>query len=265
VALPTLAERTGMEHVRDAVAAVDLPGRRVHTQDGLELAYDALVLAVGDRAVPAIRGALTYRDPRDVGRLHEALARIASNGHRPRVVFAVPPGITRSRPLYDLAVHTAARLAGHGVDAELSVVTAEARMPPDGLGDVLASAGIAVQAGLAPGIVEDGRLWTGPPGRVPADLVVALPHRAGPALPGVPADAAGFALVDADGVIEGSQDAYAIGAMATREPDPAGGGAQAAAVAHRLTGTGPATAPAGRWPRLEPYVTARGLGVAPLS
>jgi sulfide:quinone oxidoreductase len=266
VALSLLAEHTGMEHVRDAVAAVDLPAGRVHTQDGLELAYDALVLAVGARAVPAVPGALTYRDPRDVGRLNEALERIARNGHRPRVVFAVPPGVTGSRPLYELAVHTATRLSGDGVDAELSVVTPETRMPHQELGDALASARVTVQGGLVPTFVEDGRLWAGPPGGVPADLVVALPHRAGPALPGVPADAAGFALVDADGLIEGTDDAYAIGSMATREAGAraGGGAAQAAAVAQRLAGVPPVPPPTGSWPRLQPYVIAHGRDVTSL-
>src|SRR6185437_9576151 len=111
--------------------------------------------------------------------------------------------------------------------------------------------------------VEDGRLWAGPPGGLPADLVVALPHLTGPALPGLPADAAGFTLVDGHGAIGGAAGGYAMGNRATREP-PSDGGAQADAVARRITGTQPGPAVSEPWPRLGPFVRAHGQDVAPL-
>ena len=50
----------------------------VETQGGARLAYDALVLALGARPVEAVRGAITFRGPQDVGRVAELVAGCAT-------------------------------------------------------------------------------------------------------------------------------------------------------------------------------------------
>jgi NADH dehydrogenase FAD-containing subunit len=245
LALATLARVAGVTHVRDALDRVDCAAHVVHTQDGLELPYDVLVLAVGARLVGAVPGALTYRGARDLDRLHDALAALDGGG-RPQVLFAVPGGVAETRALYDLAVHTVGRIARDGARVEVAVVTPETEplwsAGPEAsaaMAEALASAGVGLHAAAVPAHVEDGHLWTHELGALPADLVVSLPLMSGPGLDGIPSDAAGFALVGDDGRVEDVQDVYAIGAMATRIPGPGGVAEQADALARLLTGSAP--------------------------
>jgi hypothetical protein len=275
LALASLAADTGLTHVRDALDRVDADGRVVHTQDGQQLPYDTVVLAVGARLIGAVPGALTYRGVRDLARLHDAIDRLP--GENPSVVFAVPGGAAITRPLWDLVLHTADRAARGGVEAGITVVTPEVE-PLRGEDPVAVEAmaadirrlGVRVHAGVLPGHHADGQLWTDDLGALPADLVIALPHISGPAVDGIPSDAAGFALVDDDGRIEDLEHAYAIGAMATRIAGPGGVAAQADALAHLLCAVrGGLDAHNGHGPeafqRLFPYVAEHGEVVPALS
>jgi sulfide:quinone oxidoreductase len=237
--LAALAQRLRLTHVRDALDRVDDAARVVHTQDGVRLPYDTAVLAVGARLIGAVPGALTYRGARDLARLHAAVDGL--EGSRSAIVFAVPGGAADTRVLWGLVLHVADRVARRRIDAELTVVTPEAE-PLRGedpaavaaLAADLQRLGIRVHAGVLPGRHADGQLFTEQLGALPADLVVALPHVSGPAIQGVPSDAAGFALVDDDGRLEGLEHAYAIGAMATRVAGPGGVAQQADALARLL-------------------------------
>ena len=110
---------------RDALARVLPDERAVDTQDGARLDYDALVLALGARPVEAVRGALTFRGPRDAGRVAEVVERLRGSAPR-RVVFVVPVGTTWALPLYVLALQTAAAVRGSAPRAEITLVTSEA-------------------------------------------------------------------------------------------------------------------------------------------
>ena len=56
---------------------------------GVDLEYDALVVACGTKAIPALDGALTFRGPSDVERIQALLAELEAGAVR-RVVFALP-------------------------------------------------------------------------------------------------------------------------------------------------------------------------------
>jgi sulfide:quinone oxidoreductase len=215
----------------------------VHTQDGRRLDYGSLVLALGARPVAAVDGALTFRGPRDVPRVSEALQRLRTL-ERPRIAFTAGTSATWTLPLYELALLTADWAAREGIDAEITVVTSEAG-PLEDFGEVasadvaalLARRGIAVRAGSVASHVSDGRLWIPMEGGIPADLVVALPALIGHAVRGLPLGRTGFVAVDEFCRARDMDDIYVIGDMASHRVKQGGLAAQqadcaAAAIAH---------------------------------
>jgi sulfide:quinone oxidoreductase len=78
----------------------------------------------------------------------------------------------------------------------------------------LADRGVRLRTGVSPHRVGDGRLWLALERSEPADLAVALPRLAGPAVDGLPCDAEGFVAVDEVGRVHLVDDVYAVGDMA---------------------------------------------------
>ena len=62
-ALEPLAEESGAEFLLRAVSAVDPEAHMLALDDGSALDYDFLVVCIGGRFVPALRGAITFPDP----------------------------------------------------------------------------------------------------------------------------------------------------------------------------------------------------------
>jgi sulfide:quinone oxidoreductase len=243
VELARIAEERGFELIRDALDRIEPDAHRVHTQDGRRLDYGSLVLALGARPVAAVDGALTFRGPRDVPRVSEALQRLRTL-ERPRIAFTAGTSATWTLPLYELALLTADWAAREGIDAEITVVTSEA-VPLEDFGEVasadvaalLARRGIAVRAGSVASHVSDGRLWIPMEGGIPADLVVALPALIGHAVRGLPLGRSGFVAVDEFCRARDLDDIYVIGDMASHRVKQGGLAAQqadcaAAAIAH---------------------------------
>ena len=231
--LSAIAADIGAGHVPDALEAVDVEARLAGTRRHGQLGYDALLLAVGARPGPTLPGALRFAGPRDVAAVRDALA---AAGERSRLIFAVAPGVGWTLPLYELALLAAERRP----DASIAVVTPEPR-PAAAFGSVaarevsrrLAAARVEVHAGVLPESVEDGALWLADGASLDAELVVALPQPAGPAIPGLPSDAHGFVPVDRYARVLGAPAVWAAG-DATHRPLKQGGlAAQQAEVAAR--------------------------------
>jgi sulfide:quinone oxidoreductase len=217
--LRTITREVGADIYGARVEAVRAAHHTALLEDGRELVYDALVLAVGARPRVAYGRALTFFGRAAHVARDRLLADIADGWTR-SVAFVVPPGLTWSAPLYELAIQTgtAVRRAGH--QAELRLITPEraplalfgARGRAVG-GVLLERAGVAFTGATAVAEQIDGRLRAGSRGTLlPDGGVVALPVLEGPALPGTPNVDGGFLPVDAHGAVRGLADVFAAGA-----------------------------------------------------
>ena len=216
--LANLAEGCGARHVRGALGAVEADAHRIRTTRGIEMGYDALLVACGAQPRQAVPGALTFRGPADVPAFRALLDELDA-GVVTSLAFAVPGGVTWSLPLYELALLTSARLARRDVGGvELTLVTPEdaplAIFGGDASDDVrslLEARDIALQTGSYADAFREGVLRLVPCATLEVDRVVALPRLVGPRLSGIPQDADGFVHVDPHGRVEGLSDVYAAG------------------------------------------------------
>ena len=121
-------------------------------------------------------------------------------GYTKRIAFVVPPGVTWSLPLYELALMTAERAYSLNLELQLTIVTPEdeplaifGREASESVDRVLADAGITVVPNAHVREIIGGEVIAAPGDVVVrADRVVALPRLEGPAVPGLEADAHGF-------------------------------------------------------------------------
>jgi len=202
----------------DSLARVDAEDRRIELASGRTLPYDALVVAVGARRQDWLEGALHFGGAADVAAFRALLERLESGADQ-RLCFVNPAGIGWTLPLYELALLTASHLADRGViGVELTVVTPE----PDPLAvfgpaagrvlrNLLAARGIALRAGAYVEKIQGGKLHLHPSATLGVDQVVTLAQLKGPAVSGLPCDAAGFIAVDEHSRVAGLEDVYAAG------------------------------------------------------
>jgi sulfide:quinone oxidoreductase len=220
--LRAIAEDLGVAYHQARLKSVGSRMRYVRTGVGARLEYDALILALGARAVAGVPGAMTFRDQRDV-RLVTRLLREVGAGAVRRVAFALPPGCSRPLPLYELAFLLAKHAQEHRLQIDVSIVSPEpeplALFGPKAarlVADMLATRGVRfVGDTAATEVRRDGTLALASGARIPIDRVVAVPELRGRQVTGVPADPRGFVPTDASGRVAGVPDIYAAGDMTT--------------------------------------------------
>jgi sulfide:quinone oxidoreductase len=216
--LRQLVEAAGATLTQAALREVDPERKIVSTDDGQELPYDALLLALGARPAEAIEGALTFRGPQDNAEFERLLEQARSGGAR-RLVFALPEEASWPMPLYELAMLTSVHLADRGVEGvAVEIVTPEAAplelfgvAASDAIRELLEIRGIKLTLEAVPTAVEDGWLQVSSGEPIRADRVVALPRLEGPRVAGVPHDEDGFVEVDDHGAVWGLKDVWAAG------------------------------------------------------
>lgn len=239
--LDDLARAAGAAFAPGRVAEVDAVAHVARLASGVEIPYDALVLATGAAPRSAVPGALTFRGPADVEAMERLLGEIV-RGEAKRIVFAIPTGIVWPLPLYELALLTATELEARGVSASLTIATSE----PSPLALFGATASRAVETALSergidvltttyPVEVVDRHLACVRAEPLEADRVVALPRLYGPDIGGIPQDTNGFVATDEHGRVHDLADVYAAGDV-TSFPIKQGGLAaqQADAVAETI-------------------------------
>jgi sulfide:quinone oxidoreductase len=216
--LTALAAEAGAQFTPGELERVDTGRKVVVTTHGVELEYDALVIAAGARPEPALRGALTFRGPADSD-AYRALLRAAESGLVERIAFALPAGNVWPLPLYELALMTARRLRDvPHTDTSLAFVTHEqsplALFGPAAsraVEELLEQSGVYVFTSRYPVAVTPDGLTVVPGETIAADRVVSLPRLVGPAIAGVPSDSTGFVPADEHGRVAGLEDVYVCG------------------------------------------------------
>jgi sulfide:quinone oxidoreductase len=215
--LQPLAAEHGAVFRLSAVSAVRPGEHMVELDDGSTLEYDYLVVCVGGRFEPAVEGAVTFPAGEESFSPDRLLDRAEAKDHR--MAFIVPPGVTWTLPLYELALMTQRRAVERGVDVMIAVITPES-VPLAVFGPVASAAvaelldarGIEVLAGSTVRELGEGGITLGPGDRKlgPAEAV-ALPVMEGPRIDGLPSDQNGFIPVDDHGLVKGVEDVYAAG------------------------------------------------------
>jgi sulfide:quinone oxidoreductase len=226
VPLADIAREQGARYVRDRVGAVRPGDRTVCLERGGEEPYDALVLAVGARALDAHPAVLTFHGPGSVPAVQRIIGDLTH--HRAQTVaFVVPRATTWPLPMYELALMT----RGRAQRRDILLVTSETEplsiFGPEAsrsIADMLDRAGVRLLAGADAQIADDGRSVglseTGP--WLPVDRIVMPPRLEGPRLAGVPHDADGFIPADEHGRVPGLERVYAAG-DGTDQPVKQGG------------------------------------------
>jgi sulfide:quinone oxidoreductase len=232
-----IARDRGVRWIPDVVQGVRPDDRELDTRDGPPVGYDALLLALGARPEPALRGAMTFAGPPDVLAIREAIEALRP-GRRHAIAFVATAGVAWTLPLYELALMTAEHGRRCGLELHLEVVTRES----DPLGifgaaasaavaERLAAAGVHVRTASFAEEYADGKLYLELEGPLEADLVIALPRLHGPRVPGLPADSDGFVRVDPYARVRGIDRVWAVGDMTTWQIKQGGLAAQQADVA----------------------------------
>jgi sulfide:quinone oxidoreductase len=220
VPLTRAAGQAGADFVAGTVDTVDPENKILKTSEGTELEYDALLLAVGATAVPAVPHAMTWDDRADSETLG-GLIRDIDQGYSHSLAVVIPPGPAWPLRGYELALIIALEAYSMSADHRTTLVTPEAT-PLELLGpgaveavsNELEKAGVAVVS-AARVEVEHGHTTTvvlHPSGqRVEAGRILALPVLRGRAISGIPTDENGFIEVDEHCRVRGLDGVWAAG------------------------------------------------------
>ena len=213
VALSTFAADQDVTVVNDALTAIAPHARVAVTGAGDEIPYDAVLVATGGHAADAVHGALTFRGAGDGQAIRELLA-----AQPRRIAFAAPAGSSWPRPLYELALLSAAELRDRGAATEVLLATPE-DAPLSLFGsaasafasDLLARYGIEVLTGATAVAAPAGSLELSDGRHLAADRVVALPRLLGRRIEGIPHDEQDFIPIDEHARVDGLSHVYAAG------------------------------------------------------
>lgn len=217
-ALEPIVADVGAELVRDKLGWVDHELRVAHTERGLQLEYDALVLALGTRVAPRYKHALTI-DDRTMDETLHGLIQDVEQGYVESIAFVAPGRMAWPLPLYELALMTAGRAFDMNVELPITIVTPEdaplsifGRRASEGVAELLAQAKIDLIANAYAEIPEQGKIEINPGDRhLRVSRVVALPELFGPSVHGFPLSHDGFIRVDNHGQVPDCGPLFAAG------------------------------------------------------
>lgn len=256
---PIVAD-AGAELIEDSFAWVDRDKRIVHTAEGREIKYDALVIALGAKAYDLYPNATTV-DDRSMEDLYHGVIQDVEMGYVRKLAFIMPPGKCWPLPIYELALMTAERAYAMCVDVDITIVTPE-RAPLEVFGDeasaavgeLLTERGIGVETHAKAHVPSSRKVIIEPGKRdLDVDRVIALPELFGPSVRGIPGGDQGFLPVDQHCQVIDVEGIFAVGDAANALVKHGGLSAQqadvaAAQIAH-LAGAGPEVGPL--WPHVE--------------
>jgi sulfide:quinone oxidoreductase len=216
--LADIVAAVGAELIAGEFGWVDTEARIAHLASGGEVAYDALLLALGARVKEPFAHVLTI-DDRSLDDLFHGVVQDVEQGYVHSIAFVAPARMAWPLPLYELALMTAARAYDMNVRAKLTVVTPEqaplaifGEQASDAMARLLAEAGVETITSVQAQVPEPGEVLLRPGSQtLHADRIVALPELFGPAVRGLPAGVHGFIPVDRHGQVRGAQRVWAAG------------------------------------------------------
>ena len=189
-----LAEDVGARRLQDAVASVDLTSRTVQTAAGLELPYDALLLALGGRQRAPFEHAHVFSD-RNAGETFTGIVQDIEGGYVTSLVLIEPEEPTWPLPLYELALMTAERASSMSMAPQITLVTPHERplhffggAASDAVQRLLEQSGVTVHPGSTARVLGPRHVVVEPAGlELRPERIVTLPAIDGPGVAGVPA------------------------------------------------------------------------------
>jgi sulfide:quinone oxidoreductase len=236
--LRRIATDCDAEWTKDTLSWVEPDKQVVHTGDGRQVDYDALLVAVGARQVEPYEHAGTFRDA-EADAVYHGVVQDVEGGYTRSIAFILPVGPTWPLPLYELALMTAERASSMNMDGlELSLVTPEIRplaifghAASDAVTGLLNRAGIKVYSSALAQVPATGQLLIQPQGiELHPDRTIAMPRVAGPAVRGLAGGGAhGFIPIDQHCCVPGTDGhVFAAGDAAAFPVKHGGVGAQMA-------------------------------------
>ena len=216
--LAPIVHEAGAELLRDELAWVEPVKQTIHTKAGEEIAYDALVLALGARAHTRYEHAVTIDDRRMDETLH-GLIQDVEGGYVHSLAFVSPGRMPWQLPLYELALMTVGR--AYDMDLELAVTIVTPEETPLAIFGINASNAVSellekahiktINSAYAE--VPSAKEVVINPGdhHLQVDRVIALPELYGPAIRGIPLVEHGFIRVDRFGQVPDAGPIYAAG------------------------------------------------------
>jgi sulfide:quinone oxidoreductase len=215
--VPLVADLGGA-FVRGALESVDAGAHQISLDEGRTLSYEHLLVCSGGSFRGALENAETFRPVGSALEIDELIDRSLASPSQ-QIAFVVPPGVTWSLPVYELALMTR-RHAEESDRGELRILIVSPERAPLALfgeepstavAELLAVRRIDFEGGCRArdeggGVVLD-------PGSRPleAGAAIALPAIEGRRHRGLPSDAGGFIPVDDHSRVIGVEDVWAAG------------------------------------------------------
>jgi sulfide:quinone oxidoreductase len=202
--LRDVMRRTDAEWVQEELEWVDPDGQVAHTAEGGVIAYDALLVAVGARTeIPYEH--VTVFDDAHADETYRGLVQDVEEGYTRSVALLLPEGPAWPLPIYELALMTAERAGGMGMEGlGVDVVTAEPQplaafgdRASDAVSELLHSARVRVHLASRAEVSASRKLTVQPEGRqLEPERIVSMPKIVGHRIRALPADADGFIPID---------------------------------------------------------------------
>lgn len=217
--LAPIARDLRLHHHVDRLRWVDTDAQQVHTEAGLALRYDALLLAHGARTHAAMPHALTLDPDRMDEQLHGLVQDLEASWIR-SLAFVVPARAAWPLPLYELALMSALRAYECYSETVVTLITPEdsplaifGKAASDAVGQLLTDRGIKTISSAHATVHTPGTITLYPElGQVRAERIVTMPELYGPAVPGIPHRGEhGFLSVDRHGRVIGLERVFAAG------------------------------------------------------
>jgi sulfide:quinone oxidoreductase len=208
----------GAELLAAELDYVEPDKRTIHIKGGETIEYDALVLALGARAVPRYKHAITIDDRRMDETLHGLIQDI-EGGYVDSLAFVAPGRMAWQLPLYELALMTAGRAFDVSMDLATTIITPEdsplaifGSTASDAIAKRLERVHIETINSAYVEVPSTGEVVINPGDRhLHVKRVIALPELYGPSVRGITLGEHGFIRVDPYGRVRDVEHVYAAG------------------------------------------------------